>query len=56
VDQLLPPVPLPPVHWIERYAAAQGNGNGNGHTPVPGAGEAFLRRLRRFVPKRTSSS
>jgi hypothetical protein len=56
VDQLSPPVPLPPVHWIERYAAAQGNGNGNGHTPVPGAGEAFLRRLRRFVPKRTSSS
>jgi Predicted membrane protein (DUF2207) len=53
VEQLSPPVPLPPVHWIERYAEAQGNGNGNGHAPVPG--EALLQRLRRFVPKRTSS-
>ena len=56
VDQLSPPVPLPPVHWIERYAAAQANGNGNGHTPAAGGADALLQRLRRFVPKRTSSS
>jgi hypothetical protein len=54
VDQLSAPVPLPPVHWIERYAAAQGNGNGNGHAPTAGGADALLQRLRRFVPKRTS--
>jgi hypothetical protein len=43
------------VHWIERYAATQGNGNGNGHAPASGGADAFLQRLRRFVPKRTSS-
>jgi hypothetical protein len=43
------------VHWIERYAAAEGNGNGNGHTPTAGGADALLQRLRRFVPKRTNS-
>ena len=55
LDQLAPPVPLPPVHWIEHYTAAHGNGNGNGHAPSTGSADALLQRLRRFVPKRSSS-
>jgi hypothetical protein len=55
VEELTLPAPLPPVHWIERYAAGNGNGNGNGHVRGEDGTEAFVRRLRRFVPKRTTS-
>jgi hypothetical protein len=55
IEELTLPAPLPPVHWIERYAAAHGNGSGNGHVRGEGGAEAFVRRLRRFVPKRTTS-
>jgi Predicted membrane protein (DUF2207) len=35
IDQLPGPTPLPPVHWIERYTAANAHpGNGNGHAPT----------------------
>jgi hypothetical protein len=53
VDQLTGPTTLPPVHWIERLTATNGqNGNGNGHAPT--VGDAVVRRLRRFRPKRAT--